>query len=179
MRSTETLSDEALQRLLESREQFLRFIRTRVHGSMDVEDLLHGALVKAIKRGGQLRDGESAVAWFYRILRNSIADHYRANAHPAPELPPVQEHREVCECLHALVENLKPEYRDAIRLVDLQQKPLAELAAFAHISAGNAAVRVHRARQALKKQVQNVCGVCAEHYCLDCRCTHQKSPHFE
>ena len=38
------------------------------------------------------------------------------------------------------------------------------------ITAGNAAVRVHRAREALRKQVVRSCGTCAEHGCLDCHC---------
>jgi RNA polymerase sigma-70 factor, ECF subfamily len=41
------------------------------------------------------------------------------------------------------------------------------------LTATNAAVRVHRAREALKKRVTQACGTCAEHGCLDCSC---KSP---
>jgi DNA-directed RNA polymerase specialized sigma24 family protein len=35
------------------------------------------AYVKAMEHGSELRDNENAVACFYRILRNAIADHYR------------------------------------------------------------------------------------------------------
>jgi RNA polymerase sigma-70 factor (ECF subfamily) len=29
---------------------------------------------------------------------------------------------------------------------------------------------VHRARKALRQQVEKACGTCAEHGCLDCHC---------
>jgi RNA polymerase sigma-70 factor (ECF subfamily) len=43
-------------------------------------------------------------------------------------------------------------------------------AAEAGISNSNAAVRVFRAREALKKQLVKSCGTCAEHGCLNCTC---------
>jgi copper chaperone CopZ len=38
------------------------------------------------------------------------------------------------------------------------------------LSSSNAAVRVCRAREALKKRVTESCGTCAEHGCLNCSC---------
>ena len=38
------------------------------------------------------------------------------------------------------------------------------------LTAGNAAVRVFRAREALKRRVAESCGACAEHGCLNCTC---------
>jgi RNA polymerase sigma-70 factor (ECF subfamily) len=55
-------------------------------------------------------------------------------------------------------------------LVDIDEASPTDLAQRAGISTNNASVRVHRARQALEKQVRATCGVCAEHGCLDCRC---------
>jgi RNA polymerase sigma-70 factor (ECF subfamily) len=40
----------------------------------------------------------------------------------------------------------------------------------AGISPSNAAVRVFRAREALRGQVSRSCGTCADHGCLDCTC---------
>ncbi|MGZ7100373.1 MAG: RNA polymerase sigma factor, partial [Candidatus Angelobacter sp.] len=45
------------------------------------------------------------------------------------------------------------------------------------ITAENAAVRVHRARKALRRQVELPCGTCAEHGCLDCHCQRAGSSH--
>jgi RNA polymerase sigma-70 factor (ECF subfamily) len=173
---------EALRRLLDSREQFLAFLRKRVDDPATAEDLLQSAFVRGLERGDFLRDDESAVAWFYRVLRNAVIDHYRYQAAagslfeswpenldaPAPSADATK--GEVCGCLYGLLETLKPEYRAALQTVDLGDGSLKDLAAQAGITPGNAAVRVHRAREALKRQVQAACGACAEHGCLDCTC---------
>lgn len=72
--------------------------------------------------------------------------------------------------MKALLGNVKPEYRDAIQTIDLEEGSLANLATRAGITANNAAVRVHRAREALRKQVMTACGICATHGCIDCHC---------
>jgi RNA polymerase sigma-70 factor (ECF subfamily) len=168
--------------LLERREEFLGFVSKRV-GSRDIaEDLLQAAFVRSIERGGEIRDQESVVAWFYRLLRNAVIDHYRRQSTtdkalttfarelegthiPSPDLRDA-----ACECVSRIMQALKPEYREALTLVDLEDRGMADLAAKTGISAGNAAVRVHRARQALHKHVMLTCGVCAQHGCVDCRC---------
>lgn len=171
------MSAAALDRLLANRAQFLSFVRKRVSTPESAEDILQAAFVKGLERGGEDSDEESAVRWFYRVLRNAIIDHYRRDgaarraleelaAEPMPE--PVRE--EVCGCLGGAIDALKPEYRDALRLVDLAERPLAELAREAGITEGNAAVRVHRARAALRKRIAESCGACATHGCLDCQC---------
>ncbi len=177
------LPQQALDRLLESRRQFLSFIRRRVESPEAAEDILQAAFVKGIEKGGGLREDESAVAWFYRLLRNAIIDHYRqrSSSESAADalIDALETHvepedlskGEICGCVSALLGTLKPEYEEAIRAVDLEDLPLAELAGRAKITSNNAAVRVHRAREALRKQVSLVCRVCATHGCLDCNCS--------
>jgi RNA polymerase sigma-70 factor (ECF subfamily) len=73
-----SLSPQALDRLLESRLQFLKFIQNRVGTREAAEDILQSAFVKGLEKGAAVRDEESAIAWFYRILRKAIIDYYRA-----------------------------------------------------------------------------------------------------
>jgi RNA polymerase sigma-70 factor, ECF subfamily len=40
----------------------------------DAEDLLQDAVVKGLTRGHQLEDAESAIAWFYCVLRNALTE---------------------------------------------------------------------------------------------------------
>jgi RNA polymerase sigma-70 factor, ECF subfamily len=179
------LSRQALDRLLENRRQFHSFIQSRVESSEAAEDILQAAFVKGIEKGGALRDEETVVAWFYRLLRNAIIDHYRqrGSLERAAEalVHELETHVEpedsfkggICRCVSGLLETLKPEYRDALQTVDLQERTLAELAGKAGITSNNAAVRVHRAREALRKQVTLACGMCATHGCLDCHCKAQ------
>jgi RNA polymerase sigma-70 factor (ECF subfamily) len=138
--------------------------------------------VRGLERGGEVRDEESAVAWFYRVLRNAVIDHYRHRASleralegwrkefVGPETPEAELRQDICQCISALVETLKPEYQRALRIIDLDDGSLNDLAQQSGITSANAAVRVHRAREALRKQVRTVCGSCAEHGCLDCHC---------
>ncbi|MGH7821909.1 MAG: hypothetical protein ACREQ9_19275 [Candidatus Binatia bacterium] len=57
-----------------------------------------------------------------------------------------------------------------LRRVDLDERSLAGAADALGITTNNAAVRLHRARRALRRQLERSCGTCAEHACLDCRC---------
>jgi len=76
----------------------------------------------------------------------------------------------VCRCVGELAQTLKPQYADAIRCVEVDGVTVKDYAAEARITSNNAAVRIFRAREALRKQVTRSCGACAEHGCLDCTC---------
>ena len=174
---TNPIADLALQR-----NQFLQFVRRRVESSAAAEDILQGAYTRAMERSSSLRSGESAVAWFYRILRNAVIDHYRHRAAEDRALdrwaqdlatedhhdPPTEEI--VCKCINSVLGDLKPAYSDVLREVDLDGSSLESFAKSAGITPGNAAVRAHRARQALKKQLMLVCGTCSKDACLNCTC---------
>lgn len=140
--------------------------------------------MKSLARAPSLRDDEAVIAWFYRVLRNAIVDHYRrggaeqralaelAGREAADVDPPIDAelHATICACVAGLVETLKPEYATAIRRVDLDGMPVVEFAREAGITPGNAGVRLHRAHAALRKRLALTCSLCAEHGCLDCRC---------
>ena len=175
---------EVVQSLVENHRKFLAFLERRVHSREVAEDILQEAFVRALPRAGQLRDEESVVAWFYRSLRNALVDHYRKQGAEQRAFervallsdeaaPPVDAELmdTVCACASALVETLKPEYAEAVRRVDLDGASVMAYAEASGISANNASVRLHRARQALRQQVERSCGTCAEHGCLDCHCT--------
>lgn len=174
----------AIERILADREMFLGFLTARLEDRETAEDILHSSYLKAMEHAGELRDGESAVAWFYRILRNATVDHYRkrstqAKVHEAfrHEVPEVYEQEwatTVCSCIGGVLDGLKPEYSEAVRQVDLQEVPLETFARERDLTANNASVRLHRARKALAKRLTDVCGSCALHHCLDCTCKSDK-----
>jgi RNA polymerase sigma-70 factor (ECF subfamily) len=178
---SEAVAPEAVAILVDHHRRFLRFLESRVGSRAVAEDILQAAYVKALERGGELRENESAIAWFYRLLRNALVDHYRrrdaedrALARSGHE-PPVQAsdaklETAVCECVHGLIPTLKAEYADILRATEIDGTGVAEVAARLGITAGNAAVRLHRARQALKQRLETACGTCTEHGCLECSC---------
>ena len=169
--------------LVRSHRRFLRFLEARLRDRALAEELLQAAYAKSVTKAGGLRDGESAVAWFYRLLRNAIADHHRRRGREARALerfgagePGTVEaealRAAVCRCVGELVPALKDEYATALRRVDVEEASVPELAAELGITSNAAGVRLHRARQALRKRVQGLCGACATHGCLECSCAH-------
>ena len=178
------MSTEAIAGLLGRRAEFLGFVQRRVRNAAQAEDLLQSSYAKALQGQGELRSDEAAVAWFYRILRNSIMDYFRRrtveerifnsevieeelrSAIPESEITP-------CSCVHGAMKEIIPAYRDVLERMYLsgdERETLGEMAQGKGISAGNAAVRAHRARRALKSKLMLRCGICAQAGCLDCTC---------
>ncbi len=178
---TTSLSPKAIEQLVNGHREFLAFLERRVESRTVAEDILQTAFTRGLERGTGVKD-EKVVAWFYRVLRNAVIDHYRQRSTAARvmeawrrEFPDVQEpeaelRQEICRCISGLLETLKPEYRDALRIVDVEEGKLKDLAQQSGITADNAAVRVHRARAALRRQIEQACGTCAVHGCEDCSC---------
>lgn len=173
---------KVVEALVANHREFLAFLERRVGDRAVAEDLLQEAFVRSIDRLGELREEESARAWFFRTLRNAVIDHHRRRAAAdrrlealAAELDPdgaaPQElERAVCACVSRIAETLKPEYAQALRRIELEGLPVVEFAREVGISESNAGVRVYRAREALRREVSRSCGTCAEHGCFDCTC---------
>lgn len=186
---TPSISPDALARLVTSHRDFLAFLSPRVGSQAAAEDILQAAFVRAMERGGALQKDESVVAWFYRLLRNAVVDHYRRRATAqraasnlaaeADIISPESAHNAVCGCLNTLVPTLKPEYAQVLQRADLDEVPVNLVAQELGITPNLAGVRLHRARKALKRQLALSCGTCATHGCLDCSCqspgTHEHS----
>lgn len=168
--------------LVENHREFLRFLERRVGRRDLAEDILQEAFARGLEKLENLRDEEAVVPWFYRTLRNATVDYYRraksadrALALFAEEIEKAEEpvetmHAEVCKCVARLAETLKPEYADALRRIEVEGVSVTDFADEQGISKNNAAVRVFRAREALRRQVAVSCGTCAEHGCLSCTC---------
>jgi RNA polymerase sigma factor (sigma-70 family) len=172
-------TDEIAATLVANHRDFLAFVEKRVGNRAIAEEILQDAFVRSIDKLDTVRD--TAVGWFYRVLRNAIIDHHRRNAaaerrHEAyareeqnadrdEEL-----HRAVCKCVAQLADTLKPEYASALKRVEIDGVSVKDYADEAGISSNNAGVRIFRAREALRKQVVRSCGTCATHGCVDCTC---------
>lgn len=172
-----------LAQLLEHRAEFLGFLTRRVGDPAAAEDILQAAYTKALEKGEQIQNTESVVAWFYRMLRNALVDHYRRNAArtraqdqfvaEAPLSYETEDEANLCACVGGVVQTLKPEYRTALERIDLGGESIADFAQAEGTTPNNASVRLHRARRAAAKKLTQVCGACADHKCLDCTCKRQ------
>jgi RNA polymerase sigma factor (sigma-70 family) len=166
--------------LVNSHDQFLAFLQKRVGDRALAQDILQEAYARSLPKLQTLAHEESAVAWFYRVLRNALIDHHRRHAAQGHKLaalaseleaePAPEAHGTVCSCVSALATNLKQEYSAALQRVEVDGIAVKDYAQEAGISGGNAAVRLFRAREALRKQVERRCGSCADDGCMDCTC---------
>jgi RNA polymerase sigma-70 factor (ECF subfamily) len=164
-------------RLLDTREQFLGYIRKRIDDAALAEDILQDCLLRALRAAPELRDEDRLIPWFYRVLQNAIVDAYRRRsveqsrvvAAEIPEVAAEPEHdAELCACFERLIPTLKPEYAVVLRAAELHGEQPEQLAARLGITTNNLKVRRHRARQALRQKLEETCRTCADHGCLDC-----------
>lgn len=180
------VSSDALRILVGRHAEFIRFLSPRVGSDAAAEDILQQGLVRAVEHAEDLESHENVVAWFYTVLRNLLVDLHRNRAstdrkHDAffAELESMgsshayQETelgRVLCACVKDLFDTLPDHYADVLRKVDLEGRSLGEEAARLETSKGALTVKLHRARQALKKRLEQMCGTCTQHGCLDCSC---------
>jgi RNA polymerase sigma factor (sigma-70 family) len=180
--SYDAITAEVARSLVENHQAFLGFLERRLGDRDLARDVLQEAFLRGFEKLGTLRDDEAATAWFYRMLRNAVVDVRRRRAATERALnafeaelvgasePPPATQEAVCACVARLATSLQPEYRDALQSVEVDGLPVKEYAARAGISAGNAGVRVFRAREALRRDVERSCGACATRGCVDCTC---------
>jgi RNA polymerase sigma factor (sigma-70 family) len=175
-----------LQHILNTnRDRFVAFLAKRIGDPAQAEELFQSAIVRSLERGIPAEDEQAAVTWFYRVLRNALVDHHRRRAvegrareslleTEATAADPELEET-VCSCVNDLVPTLKAEYAEIVQAVDLESRPVSEVAARLGVTPNNAMVRLHRARKALKERLLSTCGHCAETGCLDCSCKNKRA----
>jgi RNA polymerase sigma-70 factor (ECF subfamily) len=172
-------ADATVSTLMKHRDKLLGYVRTRIASPELAEDLLQDCLLKALRHAPELRDGDKFLPWFYRILNNATIDLYRGRG-SAParvdldidllEGPSAEDEKVLCDCFRQLIPSLKPEYALLIEKMELETTDPAAFAEELGISRNTLKVRRHRARQALRRRLEETCRVCATHGCLDCTC---------
>ena len=137
-------------------------------GSPDsAADLVQRALVKGYRKLDTCRDPERVGAWLFRILANQCRDYVRSprrrdvSIDVLPDLratggTPVDDvaESELRGRVHEALEHLTPEQREAFVLKHLQGLSYEEIAAIMSTSVAALKMRVHRAREALRDQLE-------------------------
>jgi len=160
------------------RDELVGFVRRRAGHLVDPEDVVHRAAARALASPSSLRDPERARPWLYRIVRNALTDELRGLGLPTAELsddlpdpdpPPITSGRP-CKCALDIAATLKPEYKAMLERAILDDVAVTDVARELGITANNATVRLHRARNALRAAVVARCGTTSMHDCLECTC---------
>lgn len=174
-------------RLHAQRDTFKAFLAARVGSAAEAEDILQTSLVKALQHGGELRADHKLTTWFYQVLRRAVIDHYRTRGAErrrvealGAQLTALEEdtaaasvaglEAQLCSCLTGIIATLPPHYAQLLQRVELAGEAVQDAARALGVSANRASVTLHRARQELRKRLEQFCGACADGACLDCDC---------
>ena len=136
-------------------------------------DIVQETFVTAVRQIGSLRDDARFVSWLFSIAHQRCLQHVRrtrrageffADGDPAPDEhvdpglddPSTQLVRsENTEAFFALVDNLPPVQRSALLLHIIEDFSLEEIAAIAAVPVGTVKSRLHHAKRALRKLVED------------------------
>jgi RNA polymerase sigma-70 factor (ECF subfamily) len=153
-------------------------LRKRLPSEADVEDVLQQATLRALAASESLEEPDRVRAWLYRIVQHTLVDSLRSEAaerrrrgeawlwYQEPDEP-----REPgCDCSLELLLALRPDYSKIITMADLREIPVQQVAAELGITRNNAAVRLHRARRALRREVMAHCDARSFEEALECEC---------
>jgi len=172
---SDTVAHPRLEHLAHDIERFRAFVRGRVRDPHLADEVLQDAFARAARAIDQVQDDERLDAWFYRILRNRIAD--LTTRSPGPEglqhepTAPHADEREVCHCFAGLIDRLPHDSAEALRRVDLAGAASEDVAHQLGITTNALHVRRHRGRQQLRTLLTAACGICADDGCRDCQCS--------
>jgi RNA polymerase sigma-70 factor (ECF subfamily) len=157
--------------LIEGRNAFLGFLVKRLGNRAEAEDVFQDFCIRVLAHKDPLRNVERMDAWLYAILRSALNDHYRKAArrrHVAEAM--AAEPEDWAEDAAGLLSQQRPADADLIQRIDLQEDDRASVAADMGLRDGTLAVRLHRARIALKDSLLSHCGTCYETDRDDCYC---------
>ncbi len=159
----------------------IRRYLVRLVGVKEAEDLTQEVFVRVSQGLNSFRREAKLSTWIYRIATNVAIDAkrssaYRQNARSielnesvdlggdgigAVESPPSMqqqvEHREMNRCIRDFVEKLPQNYRAVIVLSELEEMKNGEIAEILGITLSTVKIRLHRAKDALKKTLQKHC----------------------
>jgi DNA-directed RNA polymerase specialized sigma24 family protein len=179
----ETLSPARIADVLVANYRaFSSFLEHEVGSRAVSEEILQDAFGRGAHNLGTLNSHESAVGWFYRLLRNAVIEQPRGAGALEHKLtafrsgieqrlePSVELLGAIRRYVGELAGLLEPEHAAALRSVELGGASVDAFAEAAGISARLAGVRVSDARAALRRRVVSSCGICAVHGRWNCTC---------
>lgn len=177
----------ALEHIAQARAFYLQYVSRRVSQRADAEDIVQQAFNKAVRYIHTLRDAHAWRAWFQRIVRQCVADHYaQQQKHSTIELgledALLAQHDvasatpslNLCACSHKFVHELPKDTAELVRRVSIEDETPSQAARAMGMSPNAARVRLHRAHAKIKASLNTHCTTQGDgtHYkdYLECTC---------
>ncbi len=169
----QSTQDASFEKLAEDLSPSLRrYLRRLVGEEALADDLLQETLMR-IARGLSSFGGHASVkTWAFSIATNVVADYFRKPDHrvhivdvsEGDELPDtdrsVDERMVIDEmntCVRQVIDSLPDDYRAALVLHDIEGLTAEQTAETCGCSVATAKIRIHRARDRLRKALQQQC----------------------
>lgn len=158
----------------EFHDGLLGFVSRRVRSRETAEDILQDVMLRIHRNAAEIERAEAVGAWVHAIARNAIADHYRsasarrevasgsdidAEAAVEPEADSPDARGELSACISPLLKQLKPSFREALTLTEIDGLTQAEAAERLGISLSGTKSRVQRGRRQLRQVLVQCCEV--------------------
>jgi len=163
----------------EYRPKIKRYM-ARLTGEHEAEDLTQEVFVKVSRSLPGFKGESSLSTWIYKIATNTAMDRLKSPAYRQAglethveegladdgvaalhdETPPVDSRlvkEQMSDCIRDVVDGLSPEYRTVIALSEINELKNAEIAGILGVSVDTVKIRLHRARAALKKKLEDKC----------------------
>ena len=162
------------------RPRVLRYL-TRLAGERDAEDLTQRVMLKVSAGLPGFRHASSLSTWIYRIATNVALDHLRSPGHepvgddeidledgdvplaaqvPSTEATAIRD--EMSACIRDFIDRLPEIYRTAMVLSEIEGFKNEEIAAILGVSLDAVKIRLHRAREKLRRELKGGCNFSRE-----------------
>jgi DNA-directed RNA polymerase specialized sigma24 family protein len=168
--------------LVATSRSFSSYLESEVGSRAVSNEILQDAFGRGTHNIGVLNSHESAVDWFYRLLRNAVLEQPRSAGSTEPKFnafrAQIEQHLEpsvalkeaIVRYVGELAPILEPEYAAALRSVELDGVTIDAFAEATGISTGLVGLRLSHARAALRRCVVSSAGICTVHGCWNCTC---------
>ncbi|MFT3780514.1 MAG: sigma-70 family RNA polymerase sigma factor [Nibricoccus sp.] len=176
MNSAPSRASDELVQLMTERKAALRRLLARMASEADADDLLQETWLKAARAWPKFRGDSDPATWLHRIAQNAALDHLKSRRNreamkteTIPEKdscaefvePAVRtmniETAEMHGCVREYIERLPAAHREVLELKDLRGLTSRECAEHIGISLETAKIRLHRARAALRRELEEGC----------------------
>ncbi len=172
------------QALLDGQEAFRGFLLKRLGERANAEDVLQEFSVRVLARKDHLRQIERMDSWLYTVLRSTLNDFHRKSgrqerlgASYALEPQAVEifvdsaaSFARICACVRGLIPQLRPVDANIIHRIDIHDEDRKSVATDLDLTTRTLAVRLFRARAALRDKLLDHCGPCCSDGFEDCSC---------
>jgi RNA polymerase sigma-70 factor, ECF subfamily len=138
------------------------FVFKRVKDKALTEDIVHDVFLKVQAKIHQVKESDKLFGWIYQITRNTITDHFRKHSkeiNPKDidwDSSPPNFNDCVTNAINELIPSLPDKYRIPLEMTEFQNLSQLEVAEKLNLNYTTAKARVQRARQMLKKKLDEI-----------------------